>query len=63
MVIAIDYKLNFKPEKSESISQLHERVADRIYNLLTSNGGLYIKIGAFLHIVGNLEFRELTNAL
>ena len=37
--------MNFKPEKSDGISKLHERVADRIYDLLTSNGGLYIKIG------------------
>jgi aarF domain-containing kinase len=44
-VIALDYKLNFKPELSEQIPLLHQRVADRIYNLLTTNGGLYIKIG------------------
>ena len=43
--ITLDYKLNFTPEKSDQIPQLHERVADRVYNLLTSNGGLYIKIG------------------
>lgn len=43
--ITIDYKLNFTPEKSELIPQLHERVADRMYNLFTANGGLYIKIG------------------
>ena len=46
MVIALDYKINFKPEKSEGIAELHQRVADRVYDLLTSNGGLYIKIGA-----------------
>lgn len=39
--------MNFKPEKSDGITQLHERVADRIYDLLTSNGGLYIKIGQY----------------
>ncbi|KAF8634314.1 hypothetical protein AX15_000975 [Amanita polypyramis BW_CC] len=43
--ITLDYKLNFTPEKSDQIPQLHERVAERVYNLLTSNGGLYIKIG------------------
>ncbi|PFH49163.1 hypothetical protein AMATHDRAFT_195305 [Amanita thiersii Skay4041] len=43
--ITLDYKWNFTPEKSEQIPQLHERVAERVYNLLTSNGGLYIKIG------------------
>ncbi|KAL4076564.1 ABC1 family-domain-containing protein [Scleroderma yunnanense] len=44
-LITLDYKINFRPDKADRIPQLHERVADRIYNLLTSNGGLYIKIG------------------
>ncbi|KAF8063508.1 ABC1 family-domain-containing protein [Lyophyllum atratum] len=43
--ITLDYKLNFTPEKSELIPELHERVANRMYNLFTANGGLYIKIG------------------
>lgn len=45
-MITIDYKLNFTPEKSELIPELHERVANRMWNLFTLNGGLYIKIGA-----------------
>lgn len=44
-MITIDYKINFTPEKSEQIPELHERVAERMYNLFTQNGGLYIKIG------------------
>ncbi|KAJ4486702.1 ABC1 family-domain-containing protein [Lentinula edodes] len=44
-MITIDYKLNFTEEKSDQITELHTRVADRMYNLFTSNGGLYIKIG------------------
>lgn len=44
-LIALDYKLNFKPELSDDIPALHERVANRVYDLLTTNGGLYIKIG------------------
>ncbi|KAF9466710.1 atypical/ABC1/ABC1-B protein kinase [Collybia nuda] len=43
--ITLDYKWNFTPEKSELIPELHERVANRMYNLFTANGGLYIKIG------------------
>lgn len=43
--ITLDYKLNFTPEKTDKIPELHERVAQRVYDLLTSNGGLYIKIG------------------
>ncbi|KAI0960694.1 hypothetical protein AcV7_000002 [Taiwanofungus camphoratus] len=45
MVIALDYKLNFRPEMSGEIPALHERVAQRMYDLFTTNGGLYIKIG------------------
>ncbi|KAI0299365.1 ABC1-domain-containing protein [Multifurca ochricompacta] len=44
-LIAADYKLNFTPGKSDSISALHERVGDRLLNLFLSNGGLYIKFG------------------
>ncbi|KAI0245804.1 ABC1 family-domain-containing protein [Lactifluus subvellereus] len=44
-VIAADYKLNFTPGKSDSISALHERVGDRLLNLFSSNGGLYVKFG------------------
>ena len=44
-LIAADYKLNFTPGKSDYISALHDRVGDRLLNLFTSNGGLYIKFG------------------
>ncbi|PCH36739.1 ABC1-domain-containing protein [Wolfiporia cocos MD-104 SS10] len=44
-MIALDYKLNFTPEMAEGIPSLHERVSERMYDLFTSNGGLYIKIG------------------
>ncbi|KAJ7722355.1 ABC1 family-domain-containing protein [Mycena olivaceomarginata] len=43
--ITAEYKMNFTPEKSEQIPELHERVANIMFNLFTSNGGLYIKIG------------------
>jgi len=49
-LIATDYKLNFTPGKSDHISALHERVGDRLLNLFSSNGGLYIKFGVF-HIL------------
>ncbi|KAK9459626.1 ABC1 family-domain-containing protein [Lipomyces oligophaga] len=42
-IIAADYKINFTEE--HDIDALHNRVAERIYNLITTNGGLYIKIG------------------
>ena len=46
-MIALDYKLNFTPEKAAEIPALQERVAQRVYDLLTTNGGLYIKIGPY----------------
>lgn len=49
LALAIDYKLNFKPGNSAKdtlhIEQLHERVANRIFDVFENNGGLYIKIG------------------
>ena len=30
---------------TEKIPALHQRVADRLYDCLVTNGGLYIKIG------------------
>lgn len=44
-LITLDYKWNFTPEKSDQIPELHERVAQRVFDLFTANGGLYIKIG------------------
>ena len=48
-MIALDYKLNFTPDNAQGIPALQERVAQRVYDLLTSNGGLYIKIGVLLY--------------
>lgn len=56
--ITWDYKWNFTPEKTELIPELHERVAERMYNLLTSNGGLYIKIG-YVHFLPSYCDAEL----
>jgi len=44
-IIALDYKINFTAENSEGIPAIHERVAERVFDLFTSNGGLYVKIG------------------
>lgn len=46
-MIALDYKLNFTPELSDGIPALHARVSERVYDLFTTNGGLYIKIGMY----------------
>lgn len=47
LVVGIDYKLNFRPDPwvPGDIQQLHSRNARRIFDLLHSNGGLYLKIG------------------
>jgi hypothetical protein len=33
------------PEKADQIEALHKRVAGRIMDLISANGGLYIKLG------------------
>lgn len=43
--LAVDYKMNFTPEKADDIASLHERAAKRMYHVIRENGGLYIKIG------------------
>lgn len=47
LVVAIDYKINFRPHPplAESIPALHRRNAERLFNLLRTNGGLYLKMG------------------
>ncbi|KAF4626689.1 hypothetical protein G7Y89_g11467 [Cudoniella acicularis] len=47
VVVAIDYKLNFRPHPwlGGEIEDLHRRNAERLFNLLHQNGGLYLKIG------------------
>lgn len=51
LLVALDYKLNFRPEplpligSSGTIEDLHRRNAERLFELLRRNGGLYLKIG------------------
>ncbi|TGO09594.1 hypothetical protein BTUL_0160g00110 [Botrytis tulipae] len=47
ILVAIDYKLNFRPNPilGGDITDLHRRNAERMFNLLHQNGGLYLKIG------------------
>lgn len=47
LIVAIDYKMNFRPHPwiGKSIADLQRRNAERLYNLLRENGGLYLKIG------------------
>lgn len=45
--IGLDYKINFRanPPFARSIAEVHRRSAQRIFDLLRANGGLYLKIG------------------
>ena len=47
LVVATDYKINFRPNPplADSIPALHARSAERLCDLLRTNGGLYLKIG------------------
>ena len=47
LIVAIDYKINFRahPPLADSIPALHHRNAERLFDLLRTNGGLYLKIG------------------
>ena len=47
LLVALDYKINFRahPPLADSIPALHYRNAERLFHLLRTNGGLYLKIG------------------
>lgn len=47
LFVAIDYKINFRadPWVGDSVADLHSRSAQRVFELLQQNGGLYLKIG------------------
>ncbi|KAI1079670.1 ABC1-domain-containing protein [Whalleya microplaca] len=47
LFVALDYKLNFRAEPlvGGTIEDLHRRSAERLFELLRANGGLYLKIG------------------
>jgi aarF domain-containing kinase len=47
LTIGLDYKINFRahPPFANSIEEVHARNAQRIFDLLRYNGGLYLKIG------------------
>ncbi|KAI9668325.1 MAG: hypothetical protein M1829_005529 [Trizodia sp. TS-e1964] len=47
LTAAIDYKINFRehPPFASSITALHARNAEKLFDLLRDNGGLYLKIG------------------
>ncbi|TVY35397.1 ABC1 family protein [Lachnellula occidentalis] len=46
LIVALDYKLNFRPNPFiGTIEDLHRRNAERLFELLHHNGGLYLKIG------------------
>lgn len=57
--IAIDYKLNFTED--EDIQALHLRSADKIYDMIVRNKGLYIKMGQAVAVQSSIfppEFQK-----
>ncbi|EWC44143.1 hypothetical protein DRE_07200 [Drechslerella stenobrocha 248] len=45
LVLSIDYKLNFRKTNADNIGDLHLRSAQRVFDVLAKNGGLYLKVG------------------
>jgi aarF domain-containing kinase len=47
LLVACDYKINFRenPPFANSVAEVHERNARKLFSLLRENGGLYLKIG------------------
>lgn len=47
ILVSLDYKINFRahPPFANSIDDVHTRNAERLFELLRTNGGLYLKIG------------------
>ncbi|KAI1918730.1 hypothetical protein LOZ65_004728 [Ophidiomyces ophidiicola] len=47
LYVAADYKINFRPDPpfAKSVAAVHARNAQRLSDLLRTNGGLYLKIG------------------
>ncbi|KAK7894788.1 hypothetical protein LTR67_005527 [Exophiala xenobiotica] len=47
LTAALDYKINFRenPPFAEDVGEVHARNAAKLFHLLRTNGGLYLKIG------------------
>ncbi len=47
LIVALDYKINFRedPPFAADIGEVHRRNAEKLFDLLRTNGGLYLKIG------------------
>lgn len=63
-IVASDYKINFRahPPFAESIAALHARNARRLSDILSTNGGLYLKIGQAIAMQSAIlppEFQEM----
>ena len=63
-LLGIDYELNFR--EGCDIDALHLRNANRLYNVIVQNAGLYVKIGQSIAVQGNmlpLPYRTLLSRL
>ncbi|PVI00204.1 ABC1-domain-containing protein [Periconia macrospinosa] len=64
LLVGLDYKINFRanPPLVDSIEALHARNAQRVFELLRYNGGLYLKIGQAIAMQSAIlppEFQEM----
>jgi aarF domain-containing kinase len=64
LYVALDYKLNFRadPWFGGDVGDLHRRSAERLFDVLRTNGGLYLKIGqaiAMQSVVLPPEFQRM----
>ncbi|KAI9719201.1 MAG: hypothetical protein M1828_006294 [Chrysothrix sp. TS-e1954] len=64
ILVGVDYKINFRahPPLADSIEHLHRRSAERLFELLRTNGGLYLKIGQAIAMQSAIlppEFQEM----
>lgn len=67
-LVAADYKINFRPSPplAPSIPALHVRNAQRLFDLLRANGGLYLKIGQAIAMQSAIlpsEFQKMFSTL
>lgn len=63
---ALDFKLFWSADDLDQQDRIHQRTADKLHNLLTKNGGLYIKLGQALAIQAAIlpkPYRDALNGL
>ncbi|GAA5996651.1 ABC1 kinase family protein [Rhodotorula paludigena] len=63
IVLALDFKLNFDANNPDAVDALHERTAKRLWNIIETNKGMYIKLGQALAIQAAILPKPYRDAL